>query len=555
MYSSINTLWVLLGTVLVFFMQAGFAMLESGFTRFKNSGNIAMKNLMDFCIGSLAFVLIGFSLMYGGDFSGLIGLPGVFSAARSDISPYAFLMFSTVFCATSATIVSGAMAERTKFASYLICSLIISAVIYPVSGHWIWNPEGWLYRLGFHDFSGSTAVHLTGGLSALFGAAIVGPRLGKYSGDGSSRAIPGHSLTISSLGIFILWMGWFGFNSVSSLSITGDDAILTVSRCFLVTSLSAASASVAAMFISWVRYGKPDISMTLNGVLAGLVAITAGCDVMAPWAAVLTGACAGFLVVLSIEFIDLKLKIDDPVGAVSAHGVCGALGTVMVGLFSQNGGVFTGGSLRLLGVQCLGVAAVSIWVTAAAFSMFFLLKNTIGLRVSKDAEADGLDIWEHGLAAGNKNDLFPTVLSDFSSGTPVEVDISDGRSLSEIDPSLAKADGKIRRVVILMKQNRFEALKNALDSIDITGITVTSVCGCGTQKGHTEYYRGARLDMMLLPKLKVEIVISTVPMDLLVSVVKKVLYTGRIGDGKIFIYPVENVIRVRTGEEGARALE
>lgn len=398
---AIDTLWVLLGGILVFWMQAGFAMVETGFTRSKNAGNIIMKNLMDFALGSLIYWIVGFGIMFGKDAAGIIGIPGFFADGTApngvdSINNYAFLFFQTVFCATAATIVSGAMAERTKFISYCIYSAVISAVIYPIAGHWIWG-GGWLAQLGFHDFAGSTAVHSIGGWCALVGATILGPRIGKYSKDGKSNAIPGHSLTLGALGVFILWMGWFGFNPGSSFGITGDGTLELSSRVFITTNLAAASAATVTMIITWFKYGKPDVSMTLNGVLAGLVAITAGCDVVSPLGAAIIGCISAFAMVYGIEFIDKVLKVDDPVGAIGVHCINGVVGTILTGVFAMDGGLFYGGGFKFLGVQCLGVAAVAIWSVATATILFKGIKATIGLRVTREEEIRGLDIEEHGL--------------------------------------------------------------------------------------------------------------------------------------------------------------
>lgn len=398
---AIDTLWVLLGGILVFWMQAGFAMVETGFTRSKNAGNIIMKNLMDFALGSLIYWIVGFGIMFGKDAAGIIGIPGFFTDgtaenAATSVNNYAFLFFQTVFCATAATIVSGAMAERTKFISYCIYSAVISAVIYPIAGHWIWG-GGWLAQLGFHDFAGSTAVHSIGGWCALVGATILGPRIGKYSKDGKSNAIPGHSLTLGALGVFILWMGWFGFNPGSSLGITGEGALELSSRVFITTNLAAAAAATVTMVLTWVKYGKPDVSMTLNGVLAGLVAITAGCDVVSPLGAAIIGCISAFAMVYGIEFVDKVLKVDDPVGAVGVHCINGVVGTILTGVFAMDGGLFYGGGFKFLGVQCLGVAAVAIWSVATATILFKGIKATVGLRVTREEEIRGLDIEEHGL--------------------------------------------------------------------------------------------------------------------------------------------------------------
>ena len=568
-FSSVDTIWVLLGALLVFFMQAGFAMVETGFTRAKNAGNIIMKNLMDFAIGTIVFWVLGFGLMFAGDHFGLIGgfdflIQGDYS---SSFPTAAFIIFQTVFCATAATIVSGAMAERTKFISYCIYSAVISAVIYPISGHWIWG-GGWLSQLGFHDFAGSTAVHMVGGVAALVGAKILGPRIGKYGRDGKVRAIPGHSLTLGALGVFILWFAWFGFNGGSTVSMTGDETLMSASNIFVTTNLAAATATVAVMIITWIRYKKPDVSMTLNGSLAGLVAITAGCDMVDPVGAFFIGLIAAFVVVFGIEFIDKILKIDDPVGAIGVHGLCGATGTLLTGLFAVDGGVFYGGGFQFLGVQALGVISVIAWVAVTMTVVFFLIKKTVGLRVSREEEIAGLDLKEHGLVSSYA-DFMPSVpmvngVTDVESYFPesskaekvsmdkaVPVQLRTGEDAGKATAS----DVKFTKVEIITRQSKFEELKLAMQEIGITGMTVTHVLGCGAQKGKPEFYRGVEVDMNLLPKIQVEIVVCKVPVKSVVDTAKKVLYTGHIGDGKIFVYDVENVIKVRTGEEGFEALQ
>ncbi len=558
-FSSVDTIWVLLGAVLVFFMQAGFAMVETGFTRAKNAGNIVMKNLMDFCIGTPIFWILGFGIMFGSG-NGFFGWIDLFS--RQDYASingysfptWAFLIFQTVFCATAATIVSGAMAERTKFFSYCVYSFAISAIVYPISGHWIWG-GGWLAELGFVDFAGSTAVHMVGGVASLVGAKMLGPRIGKYGKDGKPKAIPGHSLTLGALGVFILWFCWFGFNGASTVNATGDETLTLMSKIFVNTNLAAAVAACATMIFTWIRYKKPDISMTLNGALAGLVAITAGCAAVSPAGAAIIGVIAGIVIVLAIEFFDKVAKIDDPVGAISVHGVCGALGTLLVGLFAVDGGVFYGGGFKLLGIQALGVGSVALWVLVTMSIIFFIIKKTVGLRVSKQEEIEGLDIHEHGLVSAYA-DFVPSV-----AGEAFEVtEITPAASVDQAVPvrvvkGTAHEGVKMTNVVILMNQSKFESLKSALNAIGVTGITVTQVLGCGIQKGASEYYRGVPVDMQLLPKIKVEVVVSKVPVATVVETAKKVLYTGHIGDGKIFVYDVENVIKVRTGEEGYDALQ
>lgn len=575
MYSSVNTIWVLVAAALVFFMQAGFALVEGGLTRAKNAGNIIMKNLMDFAIGTPIFWLLGFGIMFAGSGS-LFG--GIDFFSRGDylailpagVPKYAFFIFQTVFCATAATIVSGAMAERTKFSSYCIYSALISAVVYPISGHWIWG-GGWLAQLGFHDFAGSTAVHMVGGVAALIGAKILGPRLGKYGDDGKIRAFPGHNLTNAALGVFILWFCWFGFNGGSTVSAEGDAVLETMGNIFFTTNLAAATATVAVMLLTWIRYKKPDVSMTLNGSLAGLVAITAGTDLVTPAGAFMIGLIAGIIVVFGIEFMDQVLKIDDPVGAVGVHGLCGAAGTLMVGLFSATEygyaggslmmpkGFFYGGGLKLLGIQALGVGSVILWVAATMTLAFTLIKLTVGLRVTKEEEILGLDISEHGLESAyadfisfNTNGL--SAINGFAA-TGGEAPIEEAVPVQLVTTRPAPAsDVKMTKVEIITKQNKFDELKNAMDKIGITGMTVTNVLGYGIQGGRHEFYRGIKIDTILLPKIKVEIVVSTVPVRTVIETAKSVLYTGHIGDGKIFVYDVENVVKVRTGEEGHDAL-
>ena len=568
-FSAVNTIWVLLGAALVFFMQAGFAMVETGFTRAKNAGNIIMKNLMDFAIGTPLFWLLGFGLMFGGS-GALIGsldpmVLGDYSAILPEGVPLpAFLIFQTVFCATAATIVSGAMAERTKFSSYCLYSAIISLVVYPISGHWIWG-GGWLAALGFHDFAGSTAVHMVGGMAALAGAKILGPRIGKYGKDGKSKAIPGHSLTLGALGVFILWFCWFGFNGGSTVSMTGDESIFAAGSIFVTTNLAAATATLSTMIITWVRYGKPDISMTLNGSLAGLVAITAGCDVVDPLGAFFIGLIASFVVVFGIEFIDKVLKVDDPVGAIGVHGLCGAAGTILTGLFAkyltddagQSMGLLYGGNVSFLGTQALGVIVVAVYVLVVMSVVFLLMKHTVGLRASEEEERKGLDSTEHGITSSYA-DFMPSeaVLGRkapvLAASVPVEEAIT---VIRETDGETASSGRKMTKVEIIANSAKFDQLKNALTAIGVTGMTVTNVLGCGTQKGRMEYYRGAPVETQLLPKMQVEIVVSKVPVEQVIETAKKVLYTGHIGDGKIFLYDVENVVKIRTGEEGYDALQ
>ena len=561
-FSAVNTIWVLLGAALVFFMQAGFAMVETGFTRAKNAGNIIMKNLMDFAIGTPLFWLTGFGIMFGGAGAFIGGFDPLVRRDYSGILPAgvplpAYLIFQTVFCATAATIVSGAMAERTKFISYCIYSAVISAVVYPVSGHWIWG-GGWLARMGFHDFAGSTAVHMCGGAAALIGARVLGPRIGKYTEDGKPNAILGHSLTLGALGVFILWFCWFGFNGCSTVAMDSDAAVYSAGNIFVTTNLAAATATVATMIITWLRYRKPDISMTLNGSLAGLVAITAGCDMVSPAGAFFIGLIAAFVVVFGIEFIDKVCKIDDPVGAIGVHGMCGAAGTLLTGVFAVDGGLAYGGGFSFLGIQLLGVVSVILWVSVTMIITFCVLKHTIGLRASEEEETKGLDVTEHNLASSYA-DFMPMVFMGKAkegaadTGVPVEkaVPVEHYPSAKPVSASV-----KLSKVVVIFNQARFTALKDALTELGVTGMTITQVMGCGTQKGHVNYYRGIKVEeAALLPKMKLEVVVSKVPVEDVLETARKALYTGNIGDGKIFVYEVENVVKVRTGEQGYDALQ
>lgn len=567
MYSSVNTIWVLFGTALVFFMQAGFSLCEAGFTRAKNTGNILMKNLMDFCIGTPAFWLVGFGLMFGKG-SGIIGsfdplIRGEYSQALpSGVPLWAFAIFQTVFCATSATIVSGAMAERTKFSAYCIYSAAISLLIYPVSGHWIWG-GGWLSQMGFHDFAGSTAVHMVGGICAMIGAKILGLRIGKYDKNGKPQAILGHNLTFAALGVFILWFCWFGFNGASTVGMDSDALIETAGRVFFNTNLAAAVACCAALIFTWIRYKKPDVSMTYNAALAGLVGITAGCDAVDAVGAAVIGVVCGILIVLAIEFFDKIAKIDDPVGAVSVHCVCGAAGTVLTGLFATGetteAGLFYGGGAHFLGIQVLGVLAVAAYVAVVITIVFLAIKHTIGLRVKPEEELAGLDVSEHGLftAYAGFSMLPDTIAEDVDTNTVFAMgDVPEAEAVPvKTVPAFEEGTPKFTKVEIVCKESKLEALKAAMMNLGITGMTVSHVLGCGVQKGKPEYYRGVQIEANLLPKIQVEIVVSKVPVRSVIETAKKVLYTGHIGDGKIFVYDVENVVKIRTGEEGFDALQ
>lgn len=552
MYSAADTLWVLLGTVLVFFMQAGFSMVESGFTRAKNAGNIIMKNMMDFSIGSLTYWFIGFGLMFGETKGGFIGSVDFFvkGSYTDNIPTYVFVMFQTVFCATGATIVSGAMAERTKFSSYCIYSVILSMCVYPVSGHWIWG-DGWLANMGFHDFAGSTAVHMMGGVAAIIGAKILGPRIGKYDKDGNSKAILGHNLTLGALGVFILWFAWFGFNGASTIGASDDETLELIGHIFMTTNIAASAGAAITMMLTWVKYKKPDVSMTLNGALGGLVAITAGCDVISPMGAFGVGLIAAFVIVYGIEFVDTKLKIDDPVGASGVHGMCGAMGTILVGFLSVEEGLLYGFGSSLLMVQLTGVVAVAGWVFITMTPVFLCIKNTVGLRVTEQEEIKGLDIEEHGLQTSYAG-FMTTIPSDTPMPAPMPVMTSGEESIS------VEGDGSgsgISNVVLIIKKEKFDAFKTAMSEIGITGMTVTQVLGCGMQKGATEYYRGVAMEMNLLPKLKIEIVVGPIPVEIVVKKAQECLSTGNIGDGKIFTYSVDSITRIRTGEHGFAALE
>ncbi len=565
--------WFLIGAALVFWMQAGFAMVESGFARAKNAGNILMKNLMDFCIGTCVFILIGFSLLLGEDLVGFIGKPGfdIFTAYES--FDWSNFVFNLVFCATTATIVSGAMAERTRFLSYCVYSAIISALIYPIEAHWIWG-GGWLAQIGFHDFAGSVAIHMVGGTCALIGAKMVGPRIGKFTRDKSGKvtkvnAFPGHNIPLGALGVFILWLGWYGFNGAAATSVEQLGSI------FLTTTVAPAVATVVCMIFTWIKYGKPDVSMCLNASLAGLVAITAPCDVTDCLGAVIIGGVAGVLVVFGVWLLDNKLHVDDPVGAVAVHCVNGIWGGIAVGLFATTSapgndtltGLFYGGGFRLLGTQLLGVISVLGWTVVTITLCFLLIKALFGLRVSEEEEMLGLDVTEHGLVSAYA-DFMPALSAYNSAAIPAGVPAGPAASEPAVSvddavpvqvrspkPVASDTDLRMTNVTILMKQERFEALKEAMMEIGITGMTVTNVLGCGVQKGKPEYYRGVVQDITLLPRIQVEIVVSKVPVRTVIDTAKKALYTGHIGDGKIFVYDVENVIKVRTGEEGYDALQ
>ena len=549
------SVWYLLGAVLVFFMQCGFAMVETGFTRAKNAGNIIMKNLMDFCIGTVVFFVLGYGIMNSENyFFGLIGRPEYQMFTDFANFDWSNFFFQLVFCATAATIVSGAMAERTKFSRYCIYSAIISAIVYPIEAGWVWNSAGWLAKLGYVDFAGSSVIHMVGGIASVIGAAMLGPRIGKYTkgkdGKVVVNAFPGHSLTLGALGCFILWFAWYGFNGAAASDPTQLAQILGT------TTIAPAVATFACMLFTWIRNGAPDVSMCLNASLAGLVGITAGCANVDALGATIIGLVDGILVVIVVEFIDQKLKIDDPVGAVAVHGCNGLWGTVAVGLFDYNNGVFYGGGFHQLGVQVLGVVCIAAYTAVAMTIVFTILKHTIGLRVSAEEEIMGLDIAEHDLASAYA-DFLPISATTMGGVTTETIDVTDLRDkkLAPVIGGAKETGGHYTKLTIMCKEDRFAILKDAMSQIGVTGMTVSHVMGCGTQKGKTGQYRGVKIDMNLLPQLQVDIVVSTVPPELVVEAAKKALYTGEYGDGKIFLYDVENVVRIRTNETGIAALD
>ena len=581
--------WVLIATALIYFMQAGFALCEAGLTRAKNTGNILMKNMMDFCIGTPCFWLIGFGLMFAGT-GPLVGgfdplIRGSYTAANSVVPQnmplWCYVIFETVFCATAATIVSGSMAERTNFKAYCVYSAVISLIIYPIEGHWVWG-GGWLSAMGFHDFAGSAAVHMTGGLIACLGAWMLGPRIGKYDRNGKARAIPGHNMLAAALGVFILWFCWFGFNGGSTAAMATEDNAITAATAFMTTNLAAAVATVTTMIFTWIRYGKPDVSMTFNGALAGLVAITAPCDCVTPVGAFFIGLVAGILVVLSVEFFDNKAKIDDPVGAVSVHMTNGMWGTIAVGLFSTGSdgvgvGLFYGGGLAQLGVQVLGVIGIAAYTLITMFIVFKIIDKTIGLRVPAKIEIDGLDVHEHGLTSAYSG-FSITDVTDMTVEANENTDLGENEyekasdaqknaaikvaEVSETTTTAAADAGVVtpyitdmHKVSIICRLSSFDALKRALNSLGVTGMTVTQVMGSGLQRGSQEKYRGVTVDSTLIPKIKVEVIVSKIPVDHVIETAKKTLYTGHIGDGKIFVYNVMRAVKVRTGEEGYEAIQ
>ena len=574
---NIFAVWFLIGAALVFWMQAGFAMVETGFARAKNAGNILMKNLMDFCIGCCLFIIIGFSLLLGEDMMGLIGKPGFDIFTSYQDFDWSNFVFNLVFCATTATIVSGAMAERTKFLSYCVYSGVISALVYPIEAHWIWG-GGWLSQMGFHDFAGSCAIHMVGGISAIIGAKMVGPRIGKFEKDENGKvtkvnAFPGHNIVIGALGVFILWLGWYGFNGAAC---TSTDQLASV---FVTTTIAPSIATVVCMIFTWVKYGKPDVSMCLNASLAGLVAITAPCDVTDAFGAIILGAVSGVLVVFGVWLLDFKLHIDDPVGAVAVHMMNGIWGTLATGLFATTTapdndslvGLFYGGGFKLLGIQFIGFAAVAAWTVVMMIIVFSIIKAIFGLRVSEEEELEGLDSTEHGLASAYSGfsivDMSSAMMSE-NENTSLGISDYDNASEAQKKASVPVVDAAkemreagvvpstgINKVVIITKLSRYDKIKKALNGLGVTGITVTQVSGCGIQKGAGEKYRGVEMDVTLLPKIKLEVVVSKIPVESVIETAKKTLYTGKIGDGKIFVYPVSKVVKIRTGEEDYDALQ
>ena len=575
--SSVFGVWFLIGAALVFWMQAGFAMCEAGFTRAKNTGNIIMKNLMDFCIGTVVFILIGFGLLLGEDLMGIIGKPGFDIFTNYGGFDWSNFVFNLVFCATTATIVSGSMAERTKFVSYCVYSAVISAIIYPIEAHWTWG-GGWLAQVGFHDFAGSNCIHMVGGIAALIGAALLGPLIGKFEKDKSGKivkvnAFPGHNLVAASLGVFILWLGWYGFNGAACTSVEQLGSV------FVTTTIAPALATVTCMIFTWLKYGKPDVSMCLNASLAGLVAITAPCDVTDAFGAIVIGIVAGLLVCFGVWFLDYKLHVDDPVGAVSVHCLNGIWGTLAVGLFATNSapgysiadaagnemvGLFYGGGFKLLGIQFLGMFATAAWTAVAITITFLIIKAVLGLRVTEEEEILGLDSTEHGLASAYSGfaimDVSNTLNMAVNENTDLGVSDYAEASQAQKDASVkvvtapVHTESGIHKVVIIAKLSRYDKLRRTMNDLGVTGMTVTQVMGCGVQKGSGEMYRGVEMDATLLPKIKLEVVVSKIPVEDVIEAAKKALYTGHIGDGKIFVYSLDNVVKIRTGEEGAAAL-
>ena len=575
----IFAVWFLIGAAFVFWMQAGFAMCEAGFTRAKNAGNIIMKNLMDFCIGTVMWFICGASLMLGPNI--MKGFAGGFSFdvfTNYGSFNYSAFVFNLVFCATTATIVSGSMAERTKFSSYCIYSAVISAVIYPIEAHWTWG-GGFLAQWGFHDYAGSNCIHMVGGICAFIGAWMLGPRIGKFEKDRMGKiskvnAFPGHNLVIAALGVFILWLGWYGFNGAAATDVP------TMGSVFLTTTVAPSVATVVCMIFTWIRYGKPDVSLCLNASLAGLVAITAPCDVADCAGAAVIGAVSGLLVVFGVWFNDHVTHVDDPVGAVAVHMLNGIWGTIAVGLFATSSapgfavagireGLFYGGGVQQLGMQLGGMLITAAWTVVTIWIAFTIIRVTIGLRVTEEEELMGLDSTEYGLPSAYAGfsimDISTTMMMSVNENTNLGTDRYEEASEAKRNAAVPviRTDGAgipvldtgISKVVIIAKLSRYDALKRAMNDLGVTGMTVTQVMGCGIEKGAGERYRGVEIDATLLPKVKLEVVVSYIPVDDVIAAAKKTLYTGHIGDGKIFVYPVNRVVKIRTGEEGFAALQ
>ncbi len=569
----IDTVWVFLAAILVFWMNLGFASVEAGFARAKNTVNILSKNFIVFAVSSLGFMLLGWGLMFGGD-NPIVGTEHLLILGNQDLSFYKDTLtsnvpfwgkffFQLVFCGTAATIVSGAVAERIKYVSFILFSFVLTLFIYPIVGHWVWG-GGWLSNMGFMDFAGDTVVHSLGGWGALSGAMILGPRIGKYGKDGKAKAIPGHNMSLAVIGLFVLWLGWFGFNPGSTMSFQNPSDVVYI---LITTNTSAIAAVLTSTITSWIFLGKPDLGMTINGCLAGLVGITGGCAYVSVESSLIIGAIAGVIVVFAVVLFD-KARIDDPVGATSVHLCCGVFGTICIGLFAQEGvttlstrnGLFFGGGFELLGIQLLGVLAVGAFSFIATALVWLALKKTIGIRVTRAEELQGLDIGEHGNIA--YPDFAPatdgTELSDENTIFEIPVPVTEKEEVP-IDESVPvihreRTGDKMTRITIITNQSRFAQLENTLEKLGVTGLTITNVFGYGMQKGHTTYFRGAPMETKLLPKVKIDVVVCKIPTKTVVDTIQKVLCTGKLGDGKIFVYDVEDVIKIRTNEHGYHAL-
>ena len=576
----IDTFWVLLAAILVFFMNLGFAAVEAGFARAKNTVNILSKNFIVFAVSSLGFLLLGWGLMFGGD-NPFVGTSHLFILGGGDLSFYdntltpnvpfwGKFFFQLVFCGTAATIVSGAVAERIKYVAFIIFSFVLTLIIYPIVGHWVWG-GGWLSDIGFMDFAGDAVVHSLGGWGALSGALILGPRIGKYGKDGKAKAIPGHNMSLAVIGLFVLWLGWFGFNPGSTMSFQNPADVVSI---LMTTNTAAIAAVLTSTITSWIYLGKPDLGMTINGCLAGLVGITGSCAYVSVLSSLIIGAIAGVLVVFLVVFFD-KIKIDDPVGATSVHLGCGTFGTLCVGLLAQEGvtslstrnGLFFGGGFGLLGTQIVGILAIGIFGFVTTSLVWLALKKTIGIRVSAEEEIAGLDIGEHGnIAYPDFAPITAAPVSELSAGAeeerveaavasvPKEAAETDDQKVPVIHKERTTGP-KMTKVTIITNQSRFSELESTLARIGVTGLTISNVFGYGMQKGHETYFRGAPVESRLLPKVKIDVVICKIPTETVVNAVQKVLCTGNVGDGKIFVYDVEDVVKVRTNEHGYDALQ